>query len=491
MNRDGPTMRTNKFYLCLLAFMLGGQSAGHAASNWPQFRGPNGQAVAAQRKAPAQFGPAVNLLWKAALPPGHSSPCIWGDRIFLTGFEGGNLETLCLDSRDGRILWRVAVTAEEIEPVHRLGSPASPTPATDGERVFVYFGSIGLISYDFAGRELWRKPLPVPMIEFGTGTSPILAGELLVLICDQDLDSFLMAVDRRTGRTVWKTARPEFRRSFSTPYLWRHDGVEEIVVTGTVWLKAYDLKDGHERWKMRGLARVANASPASGDGLLFASSWNIGADARDHLSMPALASFTAERDLDKNGKFSKDEFPAGPLRDRFTQIDLDKDGFVTPEEWRVSEEIFSKAENAVFAVRPGGRGDITETHLAWKQTRGLPYVPSPLFYDSRVYVVKNGGMISAYDAKTGRTLYQEERLGALGDYYSSPVAADGKVYFASQQGVVTVIQAGDAFHVLARNDLEEAIMATPAIVDGTIYLRTAGYLSAFGHAPKTEAFNSQ
>ncbi|MBM3839914.1 MAG: hypothetical protein FJ398_18480, partial [Verrucomicrobia bacterium] len=155
--------------------------------------------------------------------------------------------------------------------------------------------------------------------------------------------------------------------------------------------------------------------------------------------------------------------------------------FVTDNEWRISEEIFAKAENAVFAVRPGGRGDITESHLAWKQTRGLPYVPSPLFYEGRVYVIKNGGMASCYEARTGRVLYQEERLGALGDYYASPVAADGKIYYASQQGVVTVVKAGDTFHVLARNDLEEQIMATPAIVDGNIYLRTANYLSAFGY----------
>jgi outer membrane protein assembly factor BamB len=145
----------------------------------------------------------------------------------------------------------------------------------------------------------------------------------------------------------------------------------------------------------------------------------------------------------------------------------------------------------LFAVRPGGRGDITESHVTWKHTRGLPYVPSPLFYEGRVYVVKNGGMASCYEAKTGRVLYQEERLGAIGDYYASPVAADGKVYFASQPGVVTVIKAGDVFHVLAQNDLGEQIMATPAIVDGNAYFRTANYLSAFGETRKSGALNAR
>lgn len=473
-------MRTNIIFGCLLCSIPAAGGLIHADSNWPQFRGPNSQCVAPAAKPPAHFGPTTNLLWKVAVAPGHSSPCVWGDRIFLTGFENGKLETLCLSRHDGTMLWRVTAPAEKIEPVHRLGSPASTTPATDGKSVYVYFGSFGLMSYDFNGSEQWRKPLPTPMIEFGTGSSPLLAGDLLVVNCDQDLDSFLMAVDRRTGQTVWETKRPEFRRGFSSPYLWRHDGIEEIVVTGTVWLKAYDLKDGKERWKMRGLARVANASATSGDGLLFASSWNIGGDASDHLSLPNLEKFTSENDKDKDGKLSKSEFPKGLLLDRFTQIDLDKDGFVTPEEWRISEEIFAKAENALFAVRPGGHGDITESHRAWKQTRGLPYVPSPLFYEGRIYVVKNGGMASCYVAKTGRTLYQEERLGALGDYYSSPVAANGKIYFASHQGVVTVIAAGDVFNVISSNSLGEDIMATPAIVDGTIIYRTARHLFAFG-----------
>ena len=153
-------MRTHQVVLCLWAFLPLGQNLSHAQSSWPQFRGPHSQGVGAGASAPSQFGLATNLLWKTALPSGHSSPCIWGDRIFLTGFENGKLETLCLDRREGKVRWRVAAPTEKIEPVHRIGSPASPTPATDGERVVVYFGSFGLISYDFAGRELWRKPLP-------------------------------------------------------------------------------------------------------------------------------------------------------------------------------------------------------------------------------------------------------------------------------------------------------------------------------------------
>ncbi len=377
-------------------------------------------------------------------------------------------------------MWRKVCPAAKIEPTHRLGNPATPTPATDGEAVYVSFGSFGLVAYDFNGRELWNKPLPLPIIEFGTSSSPVLAGEALILNCDQDLGSFLLAVNRRTGETLWKTDRSEFRRGFATPIVWQHDAVNEIVVPGSIWLKAYDLKDGQERWSVRGFSRVACASPVVGDGMLFLSSWNVGGDEGDRITMPPFAEFAAQYDRKKDGKLTIDEFPAGPIRERFTQIDLNKDGIVTEAEYNNMAAMFEKAENSLLAIRAGGQGDITASHVAWKVTKSLPYVSSPLYYHGRVYTIKNGGLLSCYDARTGKPLYQQERVGALGDYYSSGVAVDGRIYFGSQEGTVVVVAAGDSFNVLARNEIGESIMATPAIVDGKMYLRTAGHLDAFG-----------
>ena len=161
----------------LAPFILGVLAAAaplpaESTSNWPQFRGGGGLGVAAEGKAPVEFGPKKNVIWSVELPPGHSSPCIWGDKIFLTALDKTHLETLCLDRKDGRVLWRAAAPAEKIEPTHRIASPASPTPATDGERVYVYFGSFGLLAYDFVGKEVWRKPLPPPVVEFGASSSP-------------------------------------------------------------------------------------------------------------------------------------------------------------------------------------------------------------------------------------------------------------------------------------------------------------------------------
>ena len=450
-----------------------------SAGSWPQFRGPNGLGLAEGGSPPVYFGPGSNLLWKVELSAGNSSPCIWGDRVFLTAFDGSKLETLCLARKDGRILWRQTAPAARFEPTHRLGSPATPTPATDGERVYVYFGSFGLLAYDLAGQEQWRKPLGMPMVEFGAAASPVLAHGLLLQVCDQDEGSFLLAVDALSGKTAWKTERAEFRRSFATPLVWRHAGVEEIVVPGSIWLKSYNLKDGTERWTFSGTSRVACSSPVAGGDLLFSASWNVGGDSESRVTMPPFEEMARDHDLDKNGTLTAHEIPAGPVRERFTQMDLNKDGIVTPVEWELMRAMFAKAGNAVLAIRSGGAGDITASHLAWKSTRSLPYVSSPLYHQGRLYTVKNGGLASCYEATTGKAFYQDERLGATGDYYSSAVAAHDRIYLVSESGVVLVLAAGDRLNVLARNDLGEAVMATPAIADGLLYVRSAKHLHAF------------
>ena len=451
-----------------------------ADASWPQFRGPGGLAVASNANPPIHFGPQTNVLWRTALPSGHSSPIISGDRIFLTGFAEGKLETLCLERGSGRILWRQPAPADKIEPTHRISNPAASTPATDGERVFAYFGSFGLLAYDFAGKERWRFSIPAPMVEFGAGTSPILAGNLLILVCDQDQDSFLLALDKYTGKQVWRTGRAEFRRGFSTPFVWQHGGDEELVVPGSIWLRSYNLSDGKERWSFSGTSRVANSSPTAGDGLLFTASWNVGGDPGERISMEPFDEFAKANDKNKDGKLTQDEIPAGPVRERFSQMDLNKDGFVTATEWQMMAEMFAKAGNAVLAIRPGGKGDIAATHLAWKSTRSLPYVCSPVYYQGRLYTMKNGGLASCYDAKSGKPFYQDERLDAGGDYYASLVAAGGRIHAASQKGIVVVWQAGDELRILARNDLGEQVMATPAAIGRVLYVRTAGHLFAFG-----------
>ncbi len=451
-----------------------------AESNWPQFRGEGGLGIGTG-KPPVEFSVEKNMKWQVEVPFGHSSPCIWGGKIALTGLDGGKLVTFCLNRADGHELWRAVAPTEKVEGAHRIGSPATPTCCTDGERLIAYFGSYGVLAYDWNGKVLWQKPLPAPIVEFGTSASPIIADGKVIVVADQDVGSYMVALDVKTGAEVWRVNRSEFRRSFSTPFVWRHDGNEELIVSGSLMTRSYDLKDGKLRWSVSGMARVSNTSPIAVGDVLLVCGWNVGGDEDDRVLMEPHEAFLAANDVDKNGVLSDTEFPAGPLRDRFTIIDADKDGKVTQGEYDAMRAIFAKAANQLFAIKPGGSGDITETHVLWRQTKQLPYVFSPVIANGRVFTVKGGGLASAYDAKSGSPIYQAERLDASGEYYASAATADGRVYVVSQRGVVSVLDAkSDTLKVLAKNDLKAPVFASPAIVDGVIYVRTNKHLYAVG-----------
>lgn len=452
-----------------------------ASSKWPQFRGEGGLGIGTG-KPPLDFSTEKNLKWQAEVPHGHSSPCIWGDKIALTGLVEGKLVTFCLSRADGRELWRAAAPVAKVEAAHRIGSPATPTCCTDGERLIAYFGSFGVLAYDWNGKELWQKPLPVPVVEFGTSASPILADGKVIIVVDQDVGSYMIALDVKTGAEVWRVDRKEFRRGFSTPFIWKHGGETELIVSGSLWTRGYDLKDGKQRWSASGMSRVSNTSPIGTDDMLLVCGWNVGGDEDDRVEMEAHDTFLAAQDKDKNGLLIEDEFPEGPLQDRFSIIDADKDGKVTKDEYEAMRAMFANAENQLCAIRPGGSGDITKTHVVWSQMKHLPYVFTPVIANGRVFTVKGGGLASAYEVKSGSPIYQAERLeGASGEYYASAVTANGRVYVVSQRGVVSVLDASsEKLHVLARNDLKAPVFASPAIVDGVIYVRTDKKLLAFG-----------
>ena len=455
---------------------------GAAEESWPQFRGPGGRGVAHTSALPIHFGPTSNLQWQVTLPSGNSSPCIWKDRLFVTGYDGHILETLCLDRHSGKILWRRPTPVPKVEATHRLGNPATPTPCTDGSHVFAYFGSFGVVAYSLAGEPQWVAPLPTPDVEFGTSASPILVQNRLILLRDQDDHSHLLALNAADGREVWRVDRALFRRSFSTPFLWEHDNTQELVVPGSIWLRSYDPTDGHELWSYAGTSRVANTTPvAEGDWLVYAS-WNIGGDASSRITMPPSEEFFAANDVDKDRRLSKEEIPSGPVRERFSQMDINRDNYVSPEEWEMMREMFDKASNGVLAMRAGARGNLSETNLAWRSTRSLPYVSSPLVHHGRVFTMKNGGLASCYDLKTGKVFYQDERVGVVGDYYSSAIVADGKIFIGSQSGTLVVLREGEALEVLARNELGQSMMSTPAAVGRSLYVRAGDTLFAFSLA---------
>ena len=462
---------------------------------WPQFRGVDGQAIASDAKPlPADFGVAKNVRWKTRAPEGWSSPCIWGDRIFLTAFDRQTqkLETLALDRTSGKILWRQIAPAEKIERVYNVNSPASSTPASDGERVVVYFGSYGLLCYDFAGKELWRRPLGPPRAGFGSATSPMFAGDL-ILLNGQGKDSHLLAVKKQSGETVWTTEGTPFASDYPVPMLWKQGQTTEVIVPARGGLITFDLADGKKRWWIPGLSPEANSSPALGDGLLFVATHLPGGDPDRRMKLPSFGEILKQYDKNGDQKLGRQEAPndmvifqrdgkdgVGEIRlhQMFWLFDKNKDNAIDETEWNAI--LKTPFNNSLIAIRPGGAGDISTTHVAFQVKRGAPEVPSPLYYQGRIYMVRNGGILTVIDAKSGKEAFPQARLSPGGIFYASPVAGDGKVYLCSDAGMVIVLKASEKYEVLAENDLGETIRATPALMDGVVYVRTAGHVYAFG-----------
>jgi outer membrane protein assembly factor BamB len=450
-------------------------------TNWPRFRGPNGSGVADESKPPVEIAPGKNELWKVAVPSGPSSPCVWGGRIFLTAFDAGKLWTLGLDAATGRELWRRDAGAEKIEAfLAGQGSPAASTPACDGQRVVVYFGSCGLIAYDLDGVELWRHTLPMAETnnDFGSGTSPIIEDGLVILVRDLKSDSTMLALDAATGRPAWKTARPGMATGYSTPIMWEHDGLKELIAPGGLMMKAYDPASGSERWLVRDLPAVNCSSAVAGEGLLFFAGWS---PAGEDAPMPGFDDIL-KADANRDGKISEPESENTMLKGFFKPNDPDKDGFLTRAEWEALIGYLKSGTNRLVAVKPGGSGDITASHVAWEKKKGLPYVPSALLYRRKLFVIKDGGLASCFDARTGTAKYEQERIGITGRFYASPVAADGHIYVFDLAGHAATLDAGDMMKVVWKSDFKEKIAATPAIANETLYVRTATKLLAFRKA---------
>lgn len=453
------------------------------AGNWSRFRGSHGTGLAAaEDQLPTEIGPGVNQLWRTELPPGHSSPAIIGDRIFLTAVKGTDkkeLVTIGLDRATGKVQWEAVAPYEKLEGIHSIGSHAQSSPCADADVVVSFFGSSGLYCYDHSGKKLWSKPMGPFNNDFGAGSSPQLVGDKIILCQDHDLDSFLMAIDKKTGETIWKTDRSEFPRNYCTPIIWDNAGQKQIVIAATLRVVGYDLETGKEAWTVRGISRSVSCSPTIGDdGNLYIAGWAAGGDDNEKIRVDPYES-VAYKDTDKSGTLEEAELKDGPVHQRFTQADRNKDGKITPAEYEFFRGLFAEGKNIVISIKPGAKGEATETNVRWRHARLVPFCASPLYVDGLVFTVKDGGVLQCLNAGTGKQLKQL-RLEASDSYYASPVGGDGKVYVLDEIGRLTVISATDQAEVLHTADFKEDVFATPAIVDGRIYLRTAKALYCFG-----------
>ncbi len=491
-----------KLPACLLLAPIWVWVADSPSLSWPQFRGPGGKGVGDDRAAlPSEFGPNKNVVWKTPFPSGHSSPCIWCDRIFVTSFDVGRklLEVIALDRRDGKIVWRKSVDAPQIEKVHEENSPASSTPVTDGDRVYVYFGSFGLIAYDFAGAVAWQHPMPAYGGPYGSGTSPVLAGDLVLISLDYAPDPAFIAVNKKDGKLAWKAELAKVRfassASHSTPLIWK----DQVVLDRPTRVSGHSLKDGSELWRVSTTSAGDTSLTSDGD-TIYAALYNMGSDPAGKVEKTPWSVALAKYDRNKDGKLSQDEVPEDDLyflrrvgvpqsvpgahftiKLFFGVLDRNKDGFIDEAEYDAAFNGFmAPAENnGLMAIRPEGAGDLSDKAILWKERRSVPEIPSPLAYRSQVYMVASGGILTAVEAATGKLLYRS-RVNAPGAYYASPVAAAGKVIIASSEGIVTAVTAGPDLKILSSNDFGERIFGTPALVGSRIYIRSSSALWAFG-----------
>lgn len=434
------------FSLLLATSLLAATARATGGANWPQWRGPSGQGISNEKDLPNEWSPTKNIKWKTAIAGrGHSSPIVWGNRIFLTTavegpvvqgakavthFDDGkeyihpdsvgadhqhSFMVMCLDRDTGKILWQqTAFEGTPYDNRHRKASYAASTPATDGKYVYAFFGTEGLFAYDLNGKLAWKASVgKLGTFGMGVGTSPVLFNNLLIIQCDEESGaaSFMVALDKTTGKEVWRTPR-KVQASWATPLLVTAGNHSEIITTGNEAVIAYDPSNGKELWRHKGTESNAIPSPVANNEMVFISAG----------------------------------FPA----------------------------------KIAMAIKLGGSGDLTDT-VAWQYAKGTAYVPSPILYGDYLYLTTDRGILTCLDAKTGEVKYEGGRVPVPATFTASPVAFDGKILLTSEDGDTFIVKAGPKHEIIGTSSVGEPVYASPAIADGRIIIRGERNLYAIGN----------
>jgi outer membrane protein assembly factor BamB len=474
--------------IALLLVLFSLTTAG--ADEWSQFRGPNGTGVSETKNLPTEFGSNKNVVWKAELPAGHSSPVLTRDRIFVTAHNKDQLFVISLDRQTGKILWQRPVSRSREGRYQNVNGPASASPVTDGTNVYVFFQEAGIVSFDANGKERWKVPVDAMNMFYGYGASPILVDDKVILPVDQDHpSSYLIAVDKNTGRVRWKVERPGVISGYSTPIVYQPpQGPKQIIIPESFQLSAYSVADGKRVWWVRGLACEMKSIASHDAEYLYINGWGFpqnqpGQQIKTTSFEEALAAY----DKDKDHVIAKAEIPAEAARgsmermlsSAFEAFDMDRNEKLDTKDWEVFRAMMA-AENGLLAIKMGGRGDQTANAIKWRYQKPVPQVPSTLLYRGVLYMINDSGILISFDPASGNVIKQGRLHGAIDKYFSSPVAADDKVFLIGQGGQVSVLKAAGDWQVLAVNELDDECYATPAIADGRIYIRTRSALYAFG-----------
>jgi outer membrane protein assembly factor BamB len=465
---------------------------------WPQFRGPESSGVASENAKPPVKFDGKNLIWETDLPVGYSSPVIWDNKIFLTGFIKDRMElsTLCLSRIDGKILWQRSFSPDTLEKYHSISSPAQSTPATDGERVITYFGSCGLLCYDMDGELKWKYTKPVAKFIYGNAASPVIAGNKIILLNDEGEGRYLLAIDKITGSEIWKRDL-ELDTLFgwggnATPLIYK----DNIIIHRVGEVAAFSVNDGSYLWRYKTLTE-ASGSPVMAEDIVLINCWFNLSDDSERPEIPNFNEMLQKYDSSKNGKISKQELPGDLMltqrtemkgiertstsaKEAFGRIDENGDKQIDEREWVLIIDYlksFTKPSGFI-AIKADSKGELNDSSVIWMITKNIAEVPSPIFYKNRAYMIKDGGFITCVDPDNGNVLYQT-RIGNPGPYLASPIAANGRLYIFGYNGKLKILKAGDEFEIVGEHDFKENIGASPAIIGNTIYIRTSRGLMAY------------
>ncbi len=460
--------------ILLVAALCLGVTGRSDGQDWSRFRGPNGSGIAGDAGYPTEFGPDRNLLWRAAVRPGKSSPVLSRRHIFLTAFDGGTLYTQCFDRETGRFVWERAEQPLRHEDAHVLNEPSAATPVTDGENVYVFFRDLGVVSYDATGAVRWKRPMGPFTNRMGAVTSPIIAGPSLVLVLDQIESSSIVALSLATGEVQWTTPRSE-TDAWTTPVLYERAGsTPQIVTAGGGQYGAHALGTGERLWTHKGLAPAIVASPVVvGDTVV---GFGYGYD-----STPPFSETLAKIDRDRDGRLSLEECGTSAWMIGIAKYYGNRDGYVVESEWLEAwATTIAPSSLVAVALEKDASGRVTPREL-WRYEKSfVAVVPSPLVLDGLIYTVKNGGVLTVLKADTGEVV-KMGRVGAVpASYSASPVTAEGRIYLANEDGAVAVLRAGKDWEVVAMNEIGEPLYATPALSQGRIVVRGAKSLFCFG-----------